>query len=125
YQPIIDVARWEVVGHEALMRWLHPQRGILTPAKFAELAEHSGLIVKIGAQILHESCRRTAQINLARGQRMTINVNVSPRQFEREIIFEQVQDALGKSNLAPELLCLEITEAPVPDDCNIAATLKK
>ena len=106
YQPVIQVASRKMVGVEALARWRHPRRGLISPADFIPLAEETGLIMPLGDWILRKACtdaaRWPAEIKVA--------VNLSPAQFKKSNLFEVVASVLAESGLAPERLELEITE---------------
>ncbi len=93
YQPIFDLPSREVVGVEALIRWQHPERGIVTPDSFIPLAEESGLIVPIGRWVLDEACRQAAAW-AAEGLGIGISVNVSAYQLGRKEFAEDVRRAL-------------------------------
>jgi diguanylate cyclase (GGDEF)-like protein len=112
YQPIYDLRTERVVGLEALIRWLHPTRGVLPPAEFLPLAEETGLIVPIGRWVLEEACARAAAWNVA-GYRVGISVNVSAKQINRDGFLTDVRRALQESGLEPVLLTLEIAEETV------------
>ena len=115
YQPIFDLASRRVVGVEALVRWRHPQRGIVAPAGFIPLAEESRLIVPIGRWVLDEACRQAAVWN-ANGLNLGISVNVSAYQLGRPEFAEDVQGALERSRIEPSSLTLEITETTLVRD---------
>jgi diguanylate cyclase (GGDEF)-like protein len=122
YQPQYDLRRSRIVGCEALIRWNHPEHGILPPSEFLGVAEDSGLIVPIGAWVLQEACRQTAVWHAAGHVGLRIAVNVSSRQF-RERGFEQlVSTALAESGLRPESLELEITEGSLIADVDATVT---
>ncbi|MEV8508826.1 EAL domain-containing protein [Actinoplanes sp. NPDC051475] len=112
YQPIVELADAHTVGFEALLRWPHPTRGMVSPATFIPLAEESGLIVDLGAWVL-----RTAVATAAQWQRVQpvdtpyVSVNVSVRQFRSPEFVDQVFAELGRSGLPAHLLTLEITES--------------
>jgi len=111
YQPQVGLADGSIVGIEALLRWRHPERGLIGPAQFIGFAEESGLIVPIGAWVLREACaqnKRWQEMGLAP---VPVAVNVSARQCEQEDLDETVRAALELSGLAPEYLELEITES--------------
>jgi EAL domain-containing protein (putative c-di-GMP-specific phosphodiesterase class I) len=115
YQP--QVKRGRVIGAEALLRWNHPQRGVLAPAEFISLAEEAGLIAGLGGQVLEEACRQLAEW----GQRaetasLSIAVNVSARQFRQADFVEQVLGTLESTGAAPGNLELEITESMLLED---------
>ena len=110
-QPIVELASGHAVGAEALLRWDHPQRGLITPAEFIPLAEDTGLISGIGRWVLHEACHHAASWpSSPTGHRYTIAVNVSARQLSDTQFIDDVADALTDSGLPARLLTLEITE---------------
>jgi diguanylate cyclase (GGDEF)-like protein len=115
YQPIVDLPSRELVGVEALIRWHHPQRGVVAPDSFIPLAEKSGLIVPIGRWVLYEACRQAAAW-AAEGLQIDISVNVSAYQLGRKGFAEDVHGALQKSGIAPSSLALEITETTLVRD---------
>jgi diguanylate cyclase (GGDEF)-like protein len=112
YQPIVEVASGSISGFEALLRWKHPERGMVSPIDFIPLAEETGLIVPIGRWVLHQATRQAAawQASSPLG-RLRISVNVSVRQFQHPDLMRDVTDALKASELDPQLLTLEITES--------------
>ena len=115
YQPLIDSESGQATGFEALLRWNHPIRGLISPAEFIPIAENSGLIKAIGDWALEEACLTAS----AWPGHLTIAVNLSAPQFDNARIVETVQDALKRSGLAPHRLELEITESLLidrPDD---------
>jgi diguanylate cyclase (GGDEF)-like protein/PAS domain S-box-containing protein len=118
YQPILSAGSRQVVGVEALLRWLHPERGFLGPASFLEHAEELGLIVPMGRWVLREACTQAAGWRKRLGPRrsFTINVNVSPRELAHAGFVDGVFAILGETGLPPEVLFLEITEAVLIDD---------
>jgi diguanylate cyclase (GGDEF)-like protein len=111
YQPQIEVASGRIVGVEALMRWRHPELGLLPPGSFIPLAEETGLIRELGEWALFEACRQL--VTWGRGGRppLTVSVNVATPQFIRGGFPETVRRALDETGLAPELLVLELTES--------------
>jgi diguanylate cyclase (GGDEF)-like protein/PAS domain S-box-containing protein len=113
YQPIIDLELGEVVGVEALVRWQHPDHGLLPPDEFISLAEETGLIVPIGRFVLEEACIQAArwQQEHENARRLKVNVNISVRHFQDEGLMEDVRAALHRSGLDPSYLVLEITES--------------
>jgi diguanylate cyclase (GGDEF)-like protein len=115
YQPIFELASRRVVGVEALVRWRHPQHGIVAPASFIPLAEESRLIVPIGRWVLDEACRQVAAWN-ADGLNLGVSVNVSAYQLGRPEFTEDVRNALERSRIAPSSLTLEITETTLVRD---------
>lgn len=125
YQAIVDLDSEAVVAVEALLRWQHPVRGLLAPAQFIALAEDCGLIVPIGAWVLHSACHQAAQwfdMAGAHGQRpLEVHVNISPRQLTSTDFVDTVAQAVDASGLPPSLLCLEITERTLMRDEQVTA----
>lgn len=112
YQPEVDLDSGEVLGAEALVRWVHPARGRLAPSRFVPDAERSGLIVPIGKWVLDAACRQAAQWPVVAGAApMLVSVNLSLRQLVDRSFVDQVRAALDASGLPPEQLCLEVTES--------------
>ena len=109
YQPIVDCGTDRIVGAEALLRWQHPDRGLLLPGVFIDLAEETGLIVPLGLRALERACTQAALWN-GRGHRVRVSVNLSPRQISEPGLESDVRSILRTSGLDPSLLCLEITE---------------
>lgn len=111
FQPILSVEGGEISGFEALARWTHPTRGQVPPLEFIPLAEDTGLILSLGAQVLEKACRQVAQWNASWGTRFSVSVNVSPRQFADSALLDVVLSTLERTGLHPTLLRLEITES--------------
>jgi diguanylate cyclase (GGDEF)-like protein/PAS domain S-box-containing protein len=113
YQPIVKLRTGEVTGVEALVRWVHPTRGLLTPTQFIPLAEETGLIVPLGRWVIREACRQVQHWQRSRpgGRPLTLTVNVSGYQLQYEHVVEDVRGALADSGLDPQHLVLEITES--------------
>jgi len=109
YQPIVEAKSGQVVAHEALVRWQNPHRGLVGPAEFIQVAEETGLILKIGEWVLREACRWATFIGAERG--LQVSVNLSPRQFKDPKLVQLVAKALRDSGLPARLLELEITES--------------
>ena len=109
YQPTVDLATGEFTGAEALLRWHHPERGVVMPNEFIPALESSGLIIPVGAWVLEEACRQGVAWT-EQHHRLVISVNVSARQLERDRIIDDVDHALTVSGLDPQLLILELTE---------------
>jgi diguanylate cyclase (GGDEF)-like protein/PAS domain S-box-containing protein len=116
YQPTIDLASGAIVGFEALARWPHPTRGMVSPAEFIPIAEASGLIRPLGQWVLTEACRQAVRWSEDHDRPLTMSVNVSGRQFDHTGLFEIVSTALAETGLAPERLCLEMTESVLMND---------
>ena len=115
YQPLVAVPSGTVTGFEALLRWRHPRRGLVSPAEFIPLAEQLDIIGPIGAWVLAEACEEAKRF--PEGTRVA--VNVSPLQFRRTGLVEAVAEALDRSGLDPARLELEITESVVLDDSDL------
>jgi diguanylate cyclase (GGDEF)-like protein len=115
YQPTVDLGTGAFTGVEALLRWQHPQRGVVQPNDFISVLESSGLIVQVGRWVLEAACRQGA-IWHGRGHRVTVSVNVSARQLERDRIVNDVRDALSTSGFDPSMLLLELTETALMHD---------
>ncbi len=121
YQPIVVLDTGRIAGFEALVRWIHPDRGMVPPAEFIGVAEDTGLIVPLGRWVLREACRQARLWQLAFPPRpgeaeLTITVNMSGRHFARPELAHDVADALERSGLPPKHLVLEITESMLVDD---------
>jgi len=110
YQPQVDIETGEIVGAEALVRWQDPDKGVVFPDKFIPIAEETGLIIPLGEWVLLEVCRQGRQWLDQGFSKMTLAVNVSPRQFEAANLVELVSQVLDETNFPAELLELEITE---------------
>jgi diguanylate cyclase (GGDEF)-like protein/PAS domain S-box-containing protein len=122
FQPVVRLDTAAVIGAEALVRWRHPDRGLLGPDQFLPLAEQTGLIVPIGRLVLADACRTLADWQEAypRRQPLTLSVNVSMRQLHDAQVVEDVRRALGDAEVAPEQLVLEITESFLADETEAA-----
>ncbi|MDA8383706.1 MAG: bifunctional diguanylate cyclase/phosphodiesterase [Betaproteobacteria bacterium] len=127
YQPQVDIASGRILGAEALLRWRHPDRGIVSPAAFIPLAERSGLIIPIGEWVLNEACRQMAEWQQTCAlPSLVIAVNISALQFRRGDIVETVARALERAGLAPDRLELELTESVLLHDTEaVAATVRR
>jgi diguanylate cyclase (GGDEF)-like protein/PAS domain S-box-containing protein len=124
YQPIVDARSGRVSSHEALVRWQHPIRGLIAPAEFIQVAEDTGLILKIGEWMLLEACRWATFIGVERG--LPVAVNLSPRQFNDPRLVQLVARALKETGLPAHLLELEITESTAMQQTDVTlGTLKK
>jgi diguanylate cyclase (GGDEF)-like protein len=111
YQPRVAAATRRVVGVEALLRWKHPERGLVPPGEFIPLLEESGLIVPVGARVIESACRQNKAWQDAGLPPMRVSVNISSRQFRTGSLEETVREALRASGLAPEWLEIELTES--------------
>ena len=111
YQPQVDLFNYSILGLEALLRWNHPQRGVLSPDHVIPLAEQIGLIEPIGRWALEEACTQARQWQAQGFESLTVSVNVSARQFMQDDFVRQVEQALRVTEFAPQSLKLELTES--------------
>ncbi|MFC9282658.1 putative bifunctional diguanylate cyclase/phosphodiesterase [Streptomyces collinus] len=116
YQPLVHLGDGSVRGAEALVRWLHPQHGVLGPDRFIPLAEHTGLIVPLGRWVLEESIRQAREWRERQGAGTTagplrINVNLSPCQLSHPGLVQDTVEILERAGVTPDALCLEVTES--------------
>lgn len=116
YQPKYCAPRGPILGFEALLRWQHPTRGLLTPDHFLPMAEKTGMIVSIGNWVILEACRQLRQWHLQGHPHWSVAVNLSALQFEQNSLVETVTEALAKHDIPPELLTLEVTETTAMRD---------
>ena len=116
YQPFADLQTGQVGGMEALLRWTHPELGVVSPARFIPIAERSGLIVEIGAWVFQRACRDMREW-LDRGLRVPpVSVNISPAQFRDPGLLRQIEATLGQYALTPDRVCIEVTEGALMED---------
>jgi len=128
YQPIVDLDDGSVRGVEALVRWEHPERGLVSPGEFIPVAEETGVIVPLGAWVLLEACRQVAEWHAARpdSRPVRLGVNLSTRQVAHPAIVDMVDRAVRQSGIDPGALVLEITESILMDDPEAGAeTLRR
>ncbi len=111
YQPIYALSDGTIKGFEALVRWNHPERGMISPAEFIPLAEDTGLIHELGRQVLRDACAQCQAWNREFGKRLSVNVNFSAHQFAEPELLTMVIKTLDETGLHPSLLKLEITES--------------
>lgn len=128
YQPKINLETGTISGVEALVRWVHPQRGVIMPEQFIWVAEDCGLIIPIGAWILQEACQQAQNWQKAGLPPITVAVNISAVQFRHKGFLESVASTLNESHLAPRYLELELTESVLMHDVDattqVLASLK-
>ncbi|PSB14150.1 diguanylate cyclase, partial [filamentous cyanobacterium Phorm 46] len=127
YQPFVSLTSGKIIGFEALVRWQHPQRGLISPVKFIPVAEETGAIVPLGEWVLEEACR---QLRLWEGmfdfdRPLIMSVNLSGKQFAQPDLVDRIQAILGATGLNAESLKLEITESVVMDDVESAIAVLK
>jgi diguanylate cyclase (GGDEF)-like protein len=120
YQPTFDLQTQAVTGVEALIRWAHPDRGVVAPDVFIPLAEENAMIIPIGRWVLEQACQQAAAWH-ATGHTIGMSVNVSARQLEHDEFVAEVRDALADNGLPPHALTLEITETVLMRDATAAA----
>jgi len=116
YQPKVDVRSGVVTGAEALVRWLNPDYGLISPVDFIPIAENSGMIVSIGAWVLQESCRQAREWHERGHRHLRVAANVSVRQLHESDFIDTVEHALESSGLAPDALIIELTENMLMED---------
>jgi len=119
YQPIVDIKSGLLRGVEALVRWVHPERGLVSPGEFIPYAEESGLIVPLGSWVLAEACRAAVTLDRAGGAQSYMSVNVSASQLQAPAFVDEVKATLAESELAPGRLILELTESAMMRDADL------
>jgi diguanylate cyclase (GGDEF)-like protein/PAS domain S-box-containing protein len=124
YQPTVDLTTGNFNGVEALLRWRHPERGVVQPNDFISVLEVSGLIAPVGEWVLHQACRQGATWH-RQGYRIKVSVNISAVQLERDRIMDDVHNALSASGFPPEMLILELTESTLMHDVEETLTRLK
>ena len=125
YQPIVSLQSNRIIGFEALARWQHPKRGLVSPAEFIPIAEETGLIIPIGQWVLREACRQMHewQSRFPADPPLKINVNLSPKQFAQSDLVAQVTEILQQTGLEANSLGLEITESIIVNDTAVVTAL--
>jgi diguanylate cyclase (GGDEF)-like protein/PAS domain S-box-containing protein len=123
YQPQVDLASGRIVGMEALIRWQHPELGMVPPSRFVGVAEETGLIVPIGAWVMHTACAQNKTWQDAGLGRLRVAVNLSARQFGAADLLERIEQALADSALDPACLEIELTESLFMSDVTPAVEL--
>jgi EAL domain-containing protein (putative c-di-GMP-specific phosphodiesterase class I) len=123
YQPVVSLTDRRIVGAEALVRWAHPDHGILLPAHFIQLAEDNGTILPIGRSVLEQACRQAKAWEEKYGITLQIGVNLSARQFQQETLADEIDAVLRSTFIEPSSLCLEITESLAMDDVEVTTTI--
>jgi PAS domain S-box-containing protein/diguanylate cyclase (GGDEF)-like protein len=125
YQPVVDFADGHIVGVEALIRWQHPQRGLLSPAAFIDVAEESGLIVPVGSWVIREACRQAAEWRTLGAQQFSVAVNLSARQFTQSGLVSDIVRAVHDAALDPahSAMVFEVTESMLMHDPAAAARI--
>jgi diguanylate cyclase (GGDEF)-like protein len=118
YQPIMSLAEGRIMGVEGLLRWRHPERGLLAPAEFMDVAEQSGAIVDIGRWVVQECCHQLARWSATPGfpEGFHVSINLSRRQFADRALESCVADALRRTGVPPRSVILEVTETALEED---------
>ncbi len=122
YQPQVNEVG-EIISAEALIRWIHPEKGIISPADFIPIAEETSLILPVGNWVLHEACRQIKVLSPLYPNLKHIAINVSPRQFKQKDFVKEIRDAILLHGISAEQLTLELTESIVAED--ICDTIEK
>ena len=125
YQPRVNTATGKVVGAEALLRWQHPSRGMITPDNFIPLLEDTGLVIPVGEWVLQRACQQCQDWHDAGYASMNVSVNLSMKQFRSGSLLGSVRSALEESGLPPRFLELELTETVLVDDVEQALNLMR
>ena len=127
YQPIVSLQTGRLSGFEALVRWNHPRRGLVSPADFIPVAEETGLIVPIGEWVLNQACAqvRQWQLDSPSHRSLSLSVNLSGRQVAQPDLLDRIKEALETSRLSPHCLKLEITESVVMENAEAATLMFK
>ncbi len=125
YQPILSLHDMQIVGLEALIRWQHPERGLVSPTAFIPLAEETGLIIPIGDWIMREACLQIKSWHqrFDKAKNITVSVNLSPKQLVQDNVLEKCLNVLAQANLDPKYLKIELTESSIMENPNSAAVI--
>ncbi len=125
YQPQIKLDTGELIGCEALIRWQHPERGLLAPFFFIDTIENNGLIIPVGKWILEEACRQCAEWNAQGLEGIKMSINLSARQFSDPELLSDIKQAIAKAGIEPSSLELEVTESLLATDIKHAISILK
>ena len=127
YQPLICLKTGTIQGFEALVRWMHPERGVISPAEFIPLAEETGLIIPMGLFVLEKACRKAQEWRVRYNEldSLMMSVNLSVKQFSSSTLVGDIRNALNASGLPPENLKLELTESGIMENAKKALSLLK
>jgi diguanylate cyclase (GGDEF)-like protein len=123
YHPMVEIATGRVVGAEALVRWQHPEQGLVHPEDFIPLAEETQLIIPIGAWVLRTACRQMKAWHDAGHRWLRVAVNLSPRQFEDRELIATVESVLAETGFPPQFLDLEITESTAMQNAELTLAI--
>ena len=125
YQPLVDMRSSAVLGSEALIRWQHPEHGLMAPSEFVPLAEETGLICPISDMVVETVCAQNKAWQQAGYDPMTVSINVSARQFQQDTLIPSITKALQRSRLDPWYLQLELTESVMMQDSEATIAILK
>jgi diguanylate cyclase (GGDEF)-like protein len=123
YQPLVSLADRRIVGAEALVRWNHPEHGLLLPAQFIKLAEDNGTILPIGRAVFEQACLQAKAWHDAHGRALQVGVNLSARQFQQAGLADEIASVIQATSVDPAQMCLEITESLAMDDVDLTSTI--
>ena len=123
YQPLVSLEDRRIVGAEALVRWNHPEHGLLLPAQFIKLAEDNGTILPIGRAVFEQACLQAKAWNETHGVRLQVGVNLSARQFQQDGLAEEIANVIQATSVDPSQMCLEITESLAMDDVEMTSRI--
>jgi diguanylate cyclase (GGDEF)-like protein/PAS domain S-box-containing protein len=123
YQPLVSLADRRIVGAEALVRWNHPEHGLLLPAQFIRLAEDNGTILPIGRAVFEQACLQAKAWQEAHGLSLQVGVNLSARQFQQDGLADEIASVIQATSVDPAQMCLEITESLAMDDVELTSTI--
>ncbi|MFH7242282.1 MAG: EAL domain-containing protein [Spirulina sp.] len=123
YQPIVNLATQQVAGLEALVRWHHPERGIVPPGEFIPCLEETGLVVRAGLIVLRQACEQLKQWHRQGWNTLTVSVNLSVRQFSSPTLLADIDQVLAETGVNPAYLKLEITESAIMENAETATAL--
>ena len=121
YQPLVTVETRKIFGAEALLRWMHPDRGLVMPGDFIAIAELSGLILPIGNWVLEKACADLKQLQARLGETFTVSVNLSARQFQQPQLADLIRKVVEVSEIGFGTLHVEITESNAMEDAAMTA----
>jgi diguanylate cyclase (GGDEF)-like protein len=119
FQPIVSLSDARCVGAEALLRWQHPERGLLSPVEFIPLAEETGLVVQMGWWVLDEAARNAARWQLEQSEPFQVAINLSARQLTQPDLADRVAAVIAETGVQPSSLCFEITESVLMDEAEV------
>jgi diguanylate cyclase (GGDEF)-like protein/PAS domain S-box-containing protein len=127
YQPIMDLSCATLMGFEALLRWQHPERGLIQPDEFIPVAEENGMIMRLGQMVVEESCRqlRSWQRTIAGAEDLTVSVNLSSKEFLQLDLVDNISATLRRTRLRASSLKLEITESHIMENSELAVAIMK